>query len=155
MIAVQTAIGDIGSKAVTSLSWSFNSMVNTGKFQYGFNDNGIYILNTSGEDEAGSSDGYEVIFANTDFGIDNLKRVRFIYAGIVADGAVVISVMNDNKKWITCTKKSLKTGVQKIRFPISRKGYGRYCKVKIFSLSPFKIDNISGLLVIRPLGIKG
>lgn len=145
-IAVQTA----ASNATTELSDSFASMVDTGEFQYGCNSEGIFLLNS---DEAGSTRTFTL--ATTDFGMKNHKRLRKLYIGLVADSPITVSVMGDKKVWRHKTKALKKTGLQTLRVPIDRDGFGRYWTIKISATTRFRIDSIDGLLVVRSLGIRG
>lgn len=152
-IATQTAIGELGRKAVTELSYSFDNMVNVGH-QYGCNSEGIFLLN-NGEQDDDSDFTRTFTVSSSDYGTKNLKRFRFIYIGIDTDNSFTVSVMSDNKVWRNYDAVLNKTGLQQLRVPVGRDGYGRYWKVKITSTSRFRIDSIVGLLIIRPLGIKG
>ncbi len=154
MIAVQTAVGDVGNKATTELSLTFNSLVNTGKFQYGLNENGIFRINT-GEQDVGIDYERTFTLSTSDLGQRNIKRFRFIYIGADVDESFIISVMGDNKVWQHYYPDLTKTGIQTIRKSITRNGQGRYWKIKITSIKRFRIDNIMGLFIIRPLGIRG
>ena len=153
-IAVQTAIGTIGSKATTELSYAFKSMINAGEFQYGLNQDGIYLLN-QGEQDDGETFERSVTFATTDFGVKNPKRVRFIHIGFVADYEFTLAVKIDDQVWRKYTVTPRKTGLQRLRVPIGRNGQGAYITTKITSRSMFRIDMMAGILIVRPTGITG
>jgi len=154
MLAVQTAIGSAGSKAATALSHSFTSLLSTGTFQYGGNEEGIFLLNT-GEQDNGVDFERSFTLASSDYGLDNLKRLRFVYIGVDADESFTVSVMGDDKVWRDYTVDLNKTGLQEIRRSIGRDGFGRYWKIKISSTKRFRIDNMSGLFIVRSLGMRG
>lgn len=154
MIAIQTAVGDVGSKAVTELSYAFNALINTGSFQYGCNDDGIFLLN-SGEQDNDGDYVRSFTLSSSDYGLANLKRIRFLYLGIDTDNSFTVSVMGDNKVWRDYTVPLNKLGLQEIRKSIGRDGFGRYWKIKISSTNRFRISMIGAVLVIRPLGLRG
>ncbi len=150
-IAVQTAVGEIGSKATTELSFAFNSLLNLGEIQIGTNSDGIYLLNTD-DDES-----FERTFtlATTDLGIPNPKHARFFHIGIVTDNDFVISVKFDNSAWRNYAVEALKNGLQRIRVPLRQDDQGRYFTLKITSNYWFRIDSIDGDFIIRSNGIGG
>lgn len=153
-IAVQTAVGEIGSKATTELTYQFNSMLSNGGFQYGCNGNGIFLLN-SGELDNGSPFSRTVTFATTDLGEKNPKRARFVYIGFDAASAITLSVKIDDQSWRDYAATPLKTGLQRLRVPIGRDGQGRYFTFKITATTRFRIDSVGGMFIIRSTGIKG
>jgi len=153
-LCVQTSVGDVGRKAVSLHGYNFASLVNSGKFQYGCNNDGIFLLNT-GEQDNGVDYTRTVTFASTDFGISSLKRIRFLYFGIDTNEEFTVSVMGDNKVWRDYTVVLSKQGLQEVRRSIGRDGFGRYWKIKISSSNRFRLDSLHGLLIVRQLGLKG
>ena len=146
-IAIQTA----QNRAVTELSFSFASMVDCGQFQYGSNADGLFRLNV-GEQDAGADFTREFVLASSDYGVDNLKKMRSLYIGADCNNAFTVSVMGDDKVWRTYTPILRKQGLQEIKLPIGRDGYGSYWKIKISSTKQFRIDRISGNIIVRALG---
>ena len=150
MLAIQTKVGN----AVTELSWDLRSMVNAGKFQFGSNENGIYLLNT-GETDDGVQYERSFTLATTDMGKSNPKTCRSIDLGIDTDNPITVSVMADNQEFRTYTVTPRKTGLQRMRADVGTDGLGRYWTVKISSMYPFTIDQIDGTFIVRSLGTRG
>ena len=147
-IATQTTVGEIGSKAVTELSYSFASMINVRGFQYGGNSEGLHRLNV--EDPAAATTFTRTFtLATTDFGIKVPKRARFLSIGFDADDAFTVSVKLDDKTWRDYPVVPLTTGLQRIRVTIGSSGQGRYFTIKVSSTSKFRIDNIIALFTAR------
>ena len=153
-IAIQTAVGKIGEKAVTELTYGFSSLININGFQFGGNESGLFRLNTE-ETDNGTKYTRSVTFATIDFGISNPKHGRFIDIGFEATATLVLFVKIDNQAWRNYTVTPLKTGLQRIRIPIGRNGQGRYFTFKLSSNSRFRLDQIDGVFIVRPAGIKG
>lgn len=154
MIAIQCAVGDIGSKGTTELTPAFTSMVNAGTYQYGANDDGLYRLNTGTTDNAVAF-ASTFTCATTDFGENNPKRVRFVYVGIDTDNIFTVSVKVDDQAWRNYATTPPTTGLQRIRVPVGRDGEGRYWTVKFSSDYFFRIDEIKLLLYGQSTGKTG
>jgi hypothetical protein len=153
-IAGQTAVGEIGSKATTELSYSFASLLNIGGFQYGAGENGLFRLNT-GEADNGINYTRSCTLATSDYGVSNPKRARFIYIGFDASFPFMLSVKIDEQAWRDYTVTPRKVGIQRIRVPIGRNGQGRYFTIKVSSTRRFIIDQMDGMFIVRSSGIKG
>ncbi len=152
MLAVQTSIGEVSGKAVTELASKYDSMLNDGEFQYGCNEDGIFLLNSP------DPDGFltrTFTLATTDMGSKNPKRGRFAYVGIDTDQEFTLSVNVDKQGWRDYRVEPQKQGLQRLKVPIGRNGQGRYWKFKFTSNYPFLVDQIDALFVIRSSGIRG
>lgn len=147
-IAVQTQIDN----AVTNLSLTFNSMLNTGSFQYGCNNAGLYCLNKSDSSELVES---SVTLATTDLGIKNPKHIRFLYIGIKTDNNFTISVKFDNSLFRDYLVRVPTKGLQRIRIPIGKSQRGRYLTLKVSSKYKFSLDKIEAIIVATSSGIVG
>jgi len=154
MIAIQTAVGEIGSKATTELAWKYDDMVSVGNLQYGANEDGIYQMNATEQDD-GSDFIRTLTFATTDFDSKNPKRMRSLYFGIETDDDITVSVKTDDQSWRDYTLEHEKNGIQRVAVDIGMDGQGRYWTVKLSSTTPFRIDNIGSVFIIRPMGLKG
>lgn len=152
-IAVQCAVGEVGSKATTKLSYGFSSLVNIGRFQYGMDNSGIYLLN-SGETDNNVIYSRTFTLATTDLGNKNRKRGRRIYIGVDTNSELIVSIKFDDEEWRNYPVTPKKNGLQEINVPVGYNGYGRYMTVKITSNNRFRIDNIDILLIIRSLGTR-
>ena len=147
MIATQTAVGDTGRKATTEISDSYKSIVNS-KFLYGLGSNGIELLNSG---TVVSS----FTLATTDFGVDNPKKLRYLYFGFEASLPFTVTVTFDDKSAKTYTVTPLTTGLQRKRIPIGSSIQGRYCTITVTATSDLRIDNIKTLYQTRSSGIGG
>lgn len=155
-IAVQTAIGDIGEKATTELSYLFDDLINCGKFQYGLNSSGIHLLNT-GDTDNGSDFTSSITYQTSDYGVKNNKRFRYVYLQVelFESTTFTISIKPNKGSWITKSVIVSGTGLQTISFTIPRlNGLGNYHTVKLESLSQFRIHAVHGLIKVKPAGIR-
>lgn len=155
MIAVQSAVGDVGRKATTELSnFDFNSMAMVNGYPVGASSDGLFLLNT-GTTDNDVEFTRSITFATTDFAIKNPKRIRFIYVGIDTDNAFTVSTKVDEGSWRDETVTPAKTGLQRVRVPIGSDGEGRYWTVKVTSVYPFRIDDIKILIYNESTGKVG
>lgn len=153
-IAVQCAVGEAGKKAVTELSYNFNSMAVINGIPIGANSKGLFRLN-AGLKDAGTDFTSTFTLTTTDFGIENHKRMRFVYIGIDTSAPFIISVKADGQAWRDYKIIPGKTGMQTIRKSIGRNGKGRYWTFKISSTSGFRVDSIKVAYYVLPKGIVG
>jgi len=151
MLAIQTAIGGSTSKAVSMLNLSFDDMINMDRYQYGFNSDGIYLLNNGGDGEFASS----FTFATSDFGISKPKHIRFIYLGIDTSNSFKVSVKVDNGTFEDYTVSNLKSGLQRLRIPIKSTQQGRYFTIKVSSSFYFRLEEMDCAFYVRSSGIRG
>jgi len=150
-IAVQTAIGEIGSKATTELSKAYNAMINCGVAQFGLNGSGIFLLNS------GNLDGiapFESSFtlATSDYGIKNNKRFRRIYleVEVLGDSTFTLTVTPNKGMAITKMVSVIGAGLKTISFTIKREGgQGNYHTIKIASYDQFKIHSVNGFAIFN------
>lgn len=155
-IVVQTAVDDIGKKATTELQFEYNSLVNCGKYQYGFNENGIFLLNQGNTD---NSDVFESSFTmqTSDFGAKNNKRFRYIYleVEVYEHSTFTVTVTPNNGTAISKSVSTIGPGIKTISFTIQKSGgQGNYHKVKIASNEQFRIHSVSGLMIVNSLGFR-
>lgn len=153
-IAVQGAVGAIGSKATTQLSYVFKSMINTGNFQYGLNQDGIYLLNQGEKDGEGTFERSFTLATST-LGAKNPKTLRSVHLEFVADSSFTLSVKMDDQAWRHYTVEPKKKGLQRVKVPIGRNGQGAYLTFKVSSRKSFRINMMAGILQIRSTGITG
>lgn len=155
-IAVQTAVGEIGAKATTTLSLGFHAMVNCGRFQYGLNGNGIYQLN-SGATDAGERFTKTVTLVTSDLGSAAMKRIRFIYAEIETEGDLTLAVaVRPNKgAWISKDVAVIGSGLQTVKVSIDRQdSQGNLHAVRLSSTGWFRLHNLVALINDRRESIK-
>jgi hypothetical protein len=153
-IAVQGAVGDISSKAVTKLTtYDFNSMGVINGVAIGVNENGIFKLNDSENINVGN---YSFTLATSDFGFNNIKRIRYIYIELTATISPEITFIIDGipgKRSYLCQLK--KSGLQRIRIPISRDEQGTLWAIIFSSNRQFRVNKIEALFNIRSRGVRG
>jgi hypothetical protein len=142
MLAIQTAIGEVGGKAATALTQSYTSMIAFGNFQYGANASGIFLLNQ------GTSTPSFSLF-DCDIGTPKDKRFEYIY--VTLDSAistvVTLTVLTDNGVSYPYTVTTALAGVQRLRFKIGRGIKGRVWRVSLSSPAWFEIHQIDALFV--------
>lgn len=148
-LAVQCAVGEIGEKAITELSPSYESLINTGDFQYGLNASGIFLLNTG---NVYSDIAYSKSFTlpKADLGIDENKRLRFLYVKVETydDAVFTVKAKPDNGAWTTKTKSLTGAQITTMKIPIGSKScIGDYITVNIASTAQFRIHEITGLVI--------
>ena len=152
-LAVQCAIGEIGEKAITELSPSYESLINTGSFQYGLNSDGIFLLNT-GNTYNSVAFTSSFTLATTDIDIDESKRLFFVYLKVEVydDSTFTIRAKADDGTWVTRTKDVIGSGIKMIKVPIGSKScIGDYITVNVASTSQFRIHKINGLVIPKSL----
>lgn len=150
-LAVQCAIGEIGEKALTELSPSYESLVNTGNFQYGLNSDGIYLLNI-GNTYTAEEFFKSFTLATSDLNIDLDKRLRFIYLKVEVYGnaTFIIKAKADGGDWSTVTKPVTGAGIKRIKVVFgSSSCIGDYITLNIGSTAQFRIHKIKGLVIPR------
>jgi len=147
-IAIQTE----AENAITELSFRFASMVNSCGFQYGCNEDGIFLLNDHSSVEAFSR---EFTLATTDAGMKGQKRLRFVHVGIDTDSPFTLSVKFDDEVYEDFSVAPPSTGLQRIRVDMPHTQVGRYLTVKITSNYHFVIDDIKVAMYRRNSGIVG
>ena len=152
-IAVQCAVGEIGEKALTELSPSYESLINTGKFQYGLNDDGIYLLNT-GNVYSNVTFTSSLTLGTTDFGIDTSKRLRFLYlkVEVMTDSTFTIKTKADGGSWETTTENVIGAGIKLIKVIFGHTTcLGDYITINIASTAQFRLHKITGLIIPKAL----
>lgn len=155
-LAVQTVIGEPGSKATSELSFEFNSLARVNNFYFGATSSGLFLI------DAGLTDLAEeivstVTFATTDFGFRNPKYIRFLYIGLEGSCGQCISIGtqvdgSDNSTEVYTLEH---TGTQRIRVPIEMCFAGRYWRISISSNEALRVDSVEAQLILRSSGITG
>lgn len=148
-LAVQCAIGEIGEKALTELSPSYESLINTGDFQYGLNSSGIFLLNTG---NVYSDVAYTKSFTlpKTSLGVDDNKRLRFLYIKVETydDATFTIKAKPDNGAWTADTLSVVGADIRTLKAIFGSKScISDYITVNISSTARFRIHQITGLVI--------
>jgi len=104
-------------------------------------------------DDTTEIDSYFEIFT-TDFGVSNIKRIRFLYWSYEASEPLRVTISTEQGVSSTFTIPARLSGQQGYRMPISRYLFGRYWTFKIRNTdgSDFSIDEIKALPLILSHG---
>lgn len=138
--------------AVTQFcNYNFNSFCKIGNKYFGASDSGIFEL--TGNDDAGTDIDAFFELLVSDFGIDNVKRLRSIYVGYEAKGDLIITVKDNENNARTYTLSYITSAYDRQtggKVNIGRDGLGRYWQIRIDNVNGayFAIDSIKALLVI-------
>lgn len=151
-IAVQAAVGSLGSKATTEQSFQFNSMCNLGNIQVGANETGLYLLNQSDVVQDFES---SFTLATTSLNTHNPKSLVKLFIGINTAESFDVHMSYDDSDERTYTKEVKKDGLQRLTVPIGTQDQGKYITIRISSNSWFSIDSVEGIFIARSTGITG
>ena len=154
---------DENTRATTQYTnFNFRGMCNFNGKRYGVNSSGLYRICGDTDNGVDIDAYFEPVV--TDFGIDNPKRVRFMYFGYESNGNLLITAQADEQVERTYTVDNSKTGSrdagiaktaqQRHRVPIGRDGSGRYWRFQIANVDgcDFAVDTIQLRLVVRNQG---
>jgi len=135
------------------INYDFNSMVKFGNIYLGASTDGIYELDGDTDDGDDIGAYFEPIV--TDFGINNPKKVRFMFLGYEAGGDLIVT-FGDNRSWVSRTVDSVRTGQQWRRITGIRAIRGRYLTFRISNVGgcDFGINSIDVALVTMPRSFK-
>ncbi len=97
---------------------------------------GLYSVATGDLDGESEIDAFFTL-PSSDLGMNNAKRLRFVYLGYESDGSLKFSMAFDNKTPFESTVPPRKEGLQRGKFSITRSESGRY-------LTSVKFENIDG-----------
>jgi len=124
--------------------FDINSMVKFNSKYWASGPSGIYQLNSVDV----TNTGY-FITATMDFGINNDKRLRYVYLSLESTGNLTLAVNTEKVSAINFTVTISGTGQQDVRIPIPRSLYGRFWTFKLSGTCDFSIDEIKVLPIIR------
>ncbi|OEU67543.1 MAG: hypothetical protein BA863_12325 [Desulfovibrio sp. S3730MH75] len=135
------------------IDYDFNSMVKFGDKYLGACDDGMFELD--GDTDNGDYIGAYFEPITTDFGINNPKKVRFMFLGYEAEGDLILT-LGDNRSEKSFTVDSAMTGQQWRRITGSRSIRGRYLTFIISNVKgcDFGFDSIDVALTVMPKGFK-
>ena len=131
------------------INYDFNSMVKFGDTFLGACSDGIYEL--AGDTDDGDDIGAYFEPIVTDFGINNPKKIRFMFLGYEAEGDLIVTT-GDNRSWKSFTVDSVRTGQQWRRITGSRSVRGRYLTFGISNVGgcDFGFDSMDVAIIIMP-----
>lgn len=126
------------------LNFDANSMCKFNGQYWAAGASGLYTL-----DSVDSTNEAYFITATMDFGINNDKRLRYVYLSLEAAEDLVLAINTEKVSAKNYTVSISGTGQQDVRIPITRELYGRFWTFKISGICDFSIDEIKVLPIIR------
>lgn len=137
-------------------NFPFNSMVRFGERFLGAGPSGLFEIGANTDNGAPINAMFEL--PTTDLGVHQMKRIRFVYLGLEAEGKLEFLVTTDQqvgKTEVYRVENVKPSGQQRIRFSIMRAQYGRYFTTALRNVAgaDFKIDRIEALPVVLSSGI--
>jgi hypothetical protein len=150
-----------GSQTSQYTNYPFNSMCKIGDKYVGASSDGLFELLPAGGDDNGVPIDAFLELAMTDFGIEQFKRIRFLYVGFEADGDFYITLIPDeqgeNRVDVEIKKP---TGQQRSKFSFGRRRAnrkGRYWTLRIGNVdgADFSLDSIRAKLIVLPSSNRG
>lgn len=129
------------------INFDANSICKFNQTYWAASSEGLYKL--VGADTA--EDAYFVT-ATMDFGINNAKRLRYVYLSLEATDDLVLTINTEKVSAINIDVKIPGTGQQDVRIPISRALYGRFWTFRLGGVCDFSVDEIKVLPIILSLG---
>lgn len=164
ILSVQCKRGNVGEKPVTVLSYKtagvFHGLINTGSYQYGINDGGIWQLNYAGDGEAPTDDGqeinYSVRFNASDFGVTgNLKKIMHVYSMMSSAAdcstAPMVSLKADEQQEFFASRNLINQKM--IRTAAKCQCKGTYWTIGLDSNVPFTLLAVTVNFIVLPMGI--
>jgi hypothetical protein len=144
-IAVQGAVGNIGNKATTQLSWfNFNAIGVINGTAIGSSDEGIFLLNI-GNLENDAEYTRTITLNTSDLGDQSRKTINFVYLEI--DGTVgneiTIQVDYDKGRFVKSNSVTLLSGgLQYYRIPLGRRAQGTQITLSLSATGWFRLNKI-------------
>ena len=126
------------------LNFDVNSICKFNQDYWAAGSDGLYKL-------VGADTTKEAYFvtATMDFGINNDKRLRYVYLSMESTGNLSLIINTEKVSAKTYAVNISGSGQQDIRIPISRELYGRFWTFKISGTCDFSIDEIKVLPIVR------
>lgn len=126
------------------IDFDANSMCKFNSKYWTAGDSGFYVL-----DAVDVTNTAYFITASMDFGINNDKRLRYVYLSLEATDDLVLTINTEKISAISYPVTISGTGQQDVRIPIARTLYGRFWTFKISGTCDFSIDEIKVLPIVR------
>jgi hypothetical protein len=152
MITVRTNLK--GMASTQYLDHNYNSMVNFNGVKLGAMETGIYQM-----DQGDDDDGVDILAyfepGTTDFGINNPKRLRFLFLGFESTGDLEVDISADQQVVRTVTVKANKLNQQRTRVAVGRDGRGRYWSFRIRNKRgcDFSMDSMDAEIITLNQGL--
>lgn len=160
ILAVQCALGEVGSKRVTQLKYPsgpYYGLVDTGKNIYAMNDGGIWQINYVPVDGIPTDDDQPILYSvrlnASDFGVSwNLKKINFVYVSLLGEyNDLSVSLRADEGKEFFSNKAVPQANG--FRASCMTREQGAYWTIGLDSYSPFTLLGMDINYIIRPAGI--
>lgn len=126
------------------LNFDVNSICKFNQAYWAAGSDGLYKLLSADT----TKEAYFVT-ATMDFGINNDKRLRYVYLSMESTGNLSLIINTEKVSAKTYAVNISGFGQQDIRIPISRELYGRFWTFKISGTCDFSIDEIKVLPIVR------
>lgn len=136
------------------LNFDFNSMCGYNGRYIGANENGLFAL--EGDSDNGADIDAFLETRTDDMGLDNPKRLRFLYLAYEADGDLAVTVTAEGNGSQTKVFDSTVTGQQRRRKSVTRALKSKDWKIKVANTDgcDFSLNSIKVLPVILSHGYK-
>ncbi len=134
-------------------NFCFQSMARMGQNYLAAGADGLFLL--GGPNDDGVDIDMEITLGMSDFGIEQDKKLRYVYIGLECADPVEIDVIVDEGVARTYMAKPRKAGQQTIKVPVGRDGRGRYWSFSIRNTKggDLSIDSIKVLARVRASGV--
>lgn len=126
------------------LDFDANSMVKFNHAYWVAGEEGLYKL-----DLIDTTHEAYFITAKMDFGINNDKRLRYVYLSLESTENLKLTINTEKVAAISYDIVVASEGQNDIRIPINRSLYGRFWTFKISGNCDFSVDEIKILPIIR------
>ncbi len=126
------------------LNFDVNSICKFNQAYWAAGSDGLYKLLSADT----TKEAYFVT-ATMDFGINNDKRLRYVYLSMESTWNISLIINTEKVSAKTYAVNISGSGQQDIRIPISRELYGRFWTFKISGTCDFSIDEIKVLPIVR------
>lgn len=130
-------------------NFNFNSFCKVGEKYFGASEDGIFEL--TGDDDNGTNIDSFFELLLSDFGISNMKRIRTAYVGGEANGALMLTVKDDENNLRVYALNLTSGNVQSSgKVSVGRDGIGRYWQVRIDNVAGcyFAVGDIEALMIV-------
>ncbi len=136
------------------LGFDYNSMVKVGDKFLCASDVGLFESGGYADVGSGRESYFEPV--TMDFGISADKRLRAIYIGYEADGALSLTISTEIGLSETYTIPAMVPGQHARKVNVNRSLHGRYWTFQIYGQGvSFSVDEIKALPIIRGHGFNG
>ena len=148
-IAVQGALESSGAKPVTRLTdFEYTSLGQIYEDSLGLSSTGLYLLNV----EPTTIDKF-IVLPTTDLGIQNNKRVRYIYVGVIGAGTIQVKGIVDKHLAYEAKARISNKYYTRIRIPWPRYMQGRYWQFTVSTTGQIQLDDIDLRVMVLSSGV--